>query len=139
MKTFLKIIWIIAAIIIWIIVIVMFNTAWIDEKANDVIKNIQAWNIDTLYSEIKEVEKAKWVENWLKLETFKNAIILPTGQADLRTIKNVSWNWRWFENWIKYIEGTWNLWNWMKINLRLEFIEKDWVYKFVWINWQQAK
>ena len=140
MKKFLKIVWIIFAVIIAFLVIVFvivwLNTSWIDEKANKVISEIQNWNIEQLYSEINSIEKANNIKNGLTLEDLKNAIILPNGKADLRTIKNVVWNGRGFENSMKYIEWDWELDNWIKIHLRLEFIEKDWEYVFFWINWK---
>ena len=143
MKKFLKILWYIflglISFVILVFIIVWVTTKWIDEKANEVISQIQAWNIEPLYNEIHNLEVEANIPNQLTFEQFKNAIILPNWLADLRTIKNISWNWRWFENNVKYIEWDWELANWMKIHLRLEFVEKDWKYIFYWIVWNQIQ
>jgi hypothetical protein len=143
MKKILKIVWIfIVSIIVFLIIVftlVWVNTAWIDEKANEVINKIQAWNIEALYTEIQKIEKETKIENWLTLKELTNAIILPSGQADLRTIKNVVWTWRWFENNMKYIQWEWDLDNGLRIELKLEFLEKDWKYLFYGIFWKQIK
>ena len=143
MKKFLKVLWYIflgiLVFVVLVFIIVWVSTKWVDERANDVISQIQAWNIEQLYNEIHNLEVEANVANQLSLEQFQNAIVLPNGLADLRTIHDVSWNWRWFENNIKYIEWDWILWNGIKIHLRLEFLEKDWEYKFYWIVWNQVQ
>lgn len=140
MKKALKIVWIIFASIIWFLILVFalvwVTTAWIDDKANEIITQMQAWNIESMHSEIALIEQNNNIENGLTLEELTNAIILPSWQADLRTIKNVSWNERWFENEIKYIKWEGDLDNWLKIEIRLDFIETETWYLFYWINWQ---
>jgi len=139
MKKALKIIWIIFASIVWFLIIVFaivwVSTSWIDEKVNEVVTKIQTWDIQSLYSEMQTIEKDNWIKNWLSLEDLTNAIILPSWQADLRTLKNLNWTWKWFENNIKYVEWEWDLDNWITIKIRLDFVEKDWEYLFYWINW----
>jgi hypothetical protein len=143
MKKFLKVLgyiflWLVAFVVI-VFVIVWITTSWIDEKANNVIFNIKQWKIESLFNELHSIEVENNVANQLTIEELKNAIVLPNWKADLRTLGDVNWDTRWFENGIKYIEWEWVLWSWLKIRIRLEFIEKDDNYIFYGITWKQVQ
>ena len=92
-----------------------------------------------MHSEVREIEDMANSKEHLSLEDLTNAIVLPSWKADLRTIKDVSWTWRWFENSVKYIEWNATINDWIKIKIKLKFVKKDGEYLFLWISWNAVK
>lgn len=131
MKKFLKVIGIIAAFIVVIIAIVFLGTNWVKNAANEVVDQINQWQLEAVYNSSALVSTMSY-----------NDFAANMWVGTPMSIENAKLKWRngrGFENNEKYIYGTFVFANWTEEILTFWFQKVEDEYVFLGITWWEPE
>jgi len=131
MKKFLSVLRKILAVIGWFIVIILavvfLWTGGVRTAADDVLEQINQWNLEQVYQESALASEMSYQDFSKNMWVWSEMSIV---DAKLKW-----WNGRWFENNEKYIYGTFIFKNGQEETLTFWFQKVDWEYMLLGITW----